>query len=72
MSATCSKTNKGDFFTEFVVTFCLTWQEVCAPVYIREAEGGGSDDLSRFRSHQTENLLVYGDKCLGINTSHVV
>ena len=25
---------------------------------MREAEGGGSDDLSRFRSHQTENLLI--------------
>jgi len=37
---------------------CLTWQEVCAPVYIREAEGRDSDDLSRFWSHLTENLLI--------------
>jgi len=35
---------------------CLTWQKVGAPVYIRGAQGGGSDDLSRFWSHQTENL----------------
>ena len=51
--------------TDFVITFCLTWQEVRAPVYIWGAEGGGSNDLSRFRSHQTEDLLVHADKCLG-------
>ena len=43
---------------EFIITSCLTWQKVLAPVYIREAEGRGSDDLSRFWSHQTENLLM--------------
>jgi len=32
----------------FVIIFCLTRQEVCAPVYIRGAEGRHSDDLSRF------------------------
>ena len=74
MSATCSKTNKEEILkesTDSVITFCLTWQEVRAPVYIWETEGRGSDDLSRFRSHKTENLLVHADKCLGIN-SHVV
>jgi len=48
---------KGDRFI-IIILFCLTWQEVRAPVYIREAQGGGSDDFSRFWSHQTENLLV--------------
>ena len=64
MSATCSKTSKEEILkesTDSVITLCLTWQEFRAPVYIWETEGRGSDDLSRFRSHQTENLLVHAD-----------
>ena len=40
------------------VIISLTWQEVHAPVQVMEAGGGGSDDLSRFWSHLTKNLLV--------------
>ena len=69
MSATRSITNRMTFkhVLNIVIIFCLTWQEVHAPVYIRGAEGRRSDDLSRFWSHLTEIQI---NNSVAIATSH--